>query len=307
MNKIIYNIKNKLFGYSKEAKKLRRPSYDELINYRNFKKKDNNHFALSFGAGRSGQNWLSKIFNSHSNWIGTCERFADYEAFYRYVCYYNLPINKDGFFDLIKLSSKRDMDIYQNSFISSPYLCLGVEELTNKLKPNYIFFNIRNPIQSVESFYKKGWYLNFDNKNKTKSPLIDISESQYRSFSRIIPKDEFLEKWMTLSRIGKITWFWSTMNKLIYDDFNKMQNIDKFFIKLEDINQNFNFYTKLSEKFNFENRMNKNQFYNVLNKTPNNDTYIDYLYKDWNELEKKEFEIIINDIFPYYDKIKTNI
>ena len=32
MNKIIYKIKNKLFGYSKEAKKLRRPSYDELIN-----------------------------------------------------------------------------------------------------------------------------------------------------------------------------------------------------------------------------------------------------------------------------------
>ena len=199
------------------------------------------------------------------------------------------------------------MDIYQNSFISSPYLCLGVEELTNKLKPNYIFFNIRNPIQSVESFYKKGWYLNVDNKNKTKSPLIDISESQYRSFSRIIPNDEFLEKWITLSRIGKITWFWSTMNKLIYDDFNKMQNIDKFFIKLEDINQNFNFYTKLSEKFNFENRMNKTQFYNVLNKTPNNDTYIDYSYKDWNELEKKEFENIINDIFPHYDTIKTSL
>ena len=102
---------------------------------------------------------------------------------------------------------------------------------------------------------------------------------------------------MTLSRIGKITWFWSTMNKLIYDDFNKMQNIEKFFIKLEDINQNFNFYTKLSEKFNFENRMNKNQFYNVLNKTPNNDTSIDYSYKDWNELEKKNSKISLMKYF----------
>ena len=78
--------------------------------------------------------------------------------------------------------------------------------------------------------------LYFDNKNKTKSPLIDISESQYRSFSRIIPNDEFLEKWMTLSRIGKITWFWSTMNKLIYDDLTNQNNetifsksIDKIF------------------------------------------------------------------------------
>ena len=49
--------------------------------------------------------------------------------------------------------------------ISSPYLSFGVEELTRQLKPNYIFFNLRNPIQTVESFLKKGWYLNFNNQN----------------------------------------------------------------------------------------------------------------------------------------------
>ena len=32
-----------------------------------------------------------------------------------------------------------------------------------------------------------------------------------------------------------------------------------------------------------------------------------YLYKDWNDLEKKEFTNVINEIFPYYDSIKTNI
>ena len=31
--------------------------------------------------------------------------------------------------------------------------------------------------------------------------------------------------------------------------------------------------------FNFENKMTKRQFYNVLNKTPNNDTNIEYQYK----------------------------
>ena len=152
MNKIIYKIKNKLFGYSKEAKKLRRPSYDELINYQNFKKKDNNHFALSFGAGRSGQNWFSKIFNSHSNWVGSSERFADYEAFYRYVTYYNLPVQKENFYKLLELSAKRDMALYNNSFITSPYLSFGVKEIVEKLHPDNIFFNIRNPIKTIESF-----------------------------------------------------------------------------------------------------------------------------------------------------------
>ena len=75
LNSIIDKIKNKFFNFSKEAAKIKRPSYEELIKYQNFSKSDNNKLALSFGAGRSGQNWFSKIFNSHLNWIGTCERF----------------------------------------------------------------------------------------------------------------------------------------------------------------------------------------------------------------------------------------
>ena len=306
MNNYIYKVKNTLFAFSKESKKLKRPSYEDLKKYQDFQRKENNYLALSFGSGKSGQNWFSKIFNSHSNWVGTCERFADYEAFYRYVCYYDLPIYKDEFFNLMQLSSKRDMAIHQNSFISSPYLSLGVEELTNKLKPNYIFFNIRNPVNTVEALYNRGWYKYFDNK-KIKSPSIDISITQYKSFSRIIPKGEFLEEWLNLSRIGKLTWFWSTINMAIYDGFNKTKNVDKFFVKLEDVNQNFNVYEKLSERFDFKDIMTKKQFYNVINKAHNNDINKKYEYKDWNDIEKKEFEKIINNVFPYYDKINSNI
>ena len=307
MNNYIYKVKNTLFAFSKESKKLKRPSYEDLKKYQDFQRKENNYLALSFGSGKSGQNWFSKIFNSHSNWVGTCERFADYEAFYRYVCYYDLPIYKDEFFNLMQLSSKRDMAIHQNSFISSPYLSLGVEELTNKLKPNSIFFNIRNPIQTVESLYYKGWYLNITDQKKIDSPMIDFSHSQYRSFSRIIPKGEFLKEWLLLTRIGKITWFWTMMNQTIYNDFYKIQNIDKFYVKLEDINQNYDVYKKLSRKFNFENIMTESQFYNVLNKTSNNDPNLNYVYKNWSKIEKKEFENIINKNFPHYDKIITNI
>ncbi|ETA69717.1 hypothetical protein [Candidatus Pelagibacter ubique] len=307
MNNFFYKIKNRLFNFSIEAKKLRRPTYSELIKYQNFQRKDNNVLTLSFGSGRSGQNWFSKIFNSHPNWVGTCERFADYEAFYRYICYYNLPISKNGFIDLIELSSKRDMAKHQNSFISSPYFSFGIEELTNRLKPNSIFFNIRNPIKTVESLYNKGWYQNLNYQKEINSPLIDITDSQYRSFSRIIPKGEYLKEWLSLSRIGKITWFWSTVNKTIYDKFNNIQNIDKYYVKLEDVNQNYDIYEKLSKKFNFKNKMTERQFYKVLNKAPNNDTNLNHVYKNWNNVEKKEFENIINGIFPHFDNISTNI
>lgn len=308
MKKIIYKAKNNLFKLSQESRKLKRPSFDELIKFRNFKKTKFNKFAISFAGGRSGQNWFSKIFNSHSNWIGSCERFADYEAFYRYVTYYKLPINKDEFYNLIKLNSKRDMSMYQNCLISSPYLSFGIEDIVTKLKPDYIFFNIRNPINTIESLYKKGWYKNFENK-KIISPSIDITEDQYRSFSRIIPKKDFLDKWLSLTRIGKITWFWTTINKKIYNSFNKIKNIDKYYVKLEDADQNYEFYERLSKKFNFKNLMTKKKFLNVVNKAENKgdyDKYI-YLYKEWSKLEKKEFENIISTQFHYYNKIKTNI
>ena len=306
MKNLIYKIKNKIYRISNKAQKIKRPSHQELIDYKNFQRGNNNKFALSFGAGRCGQKWFAEIFNSHKNWIGTCERFSDYEAFYRYISYYKLPISKEGIFKILELASNRDMSLHQNTFISSPFLSFGVEELVKRLNPNYLFFHIRDPIKAVESLYRKGWYLNSYN-FETIDASIDISVSLHRTLSRITPGSEFIKKWTKLTRIGKVTWFWATINKAIYDDFNKIQNVDKFFIKLEDVDQNYNFYERLSNKFNFENKITKREFYNVINKAPNRGPTDKYEYKDWNNLEKKEFENIIDELFPYYNNIKTNI
>ena len=306
MKILTYKIKNKLYKISNEGKKIKRPSYEELKEYKNFTKNENNKFALSFGAGRSGQNWFTKIFNNHSNWIGTCERFVEYETFFRYITYYSLPINKEGIFELFELASKRDMAKYQNTFIASPYLSFGIQELTNRLNPDYLFFHIRDPIKSVESFYKKNWYLETDNFG-VDSPIIDTSLTLHRTLSRIVPKNDHFKEWLKLTRIGKITWFWATINKNIFNEFDKIKNKDKFFVKLEDVDQNYEIYEKLVNKFNFENKMTKNKFYNVINNAPNRELEKKYEYINWSNKEKKEFEYIIKEIFPKYNEIITNL
>ena len=48
MNNLIYIIKNKLFKISKEANKIKRPSYVELIKYQDFNRTDDNKLALGF-------------------------------------------------------------------------------------------------------------------------------------------------------------------------------------------------------------------------------------------------------------------
>ncbi len=309
MNTFVYKIKNKLFRFSKEAKKIIRPSYEELLKYKTYTKGVNNKFILSFGSGRCGQNWFAKIFNSHPNWIGTCERFSNFEAFYRYISFYNLNIDKENFFKLLQLACNRDLAKHQNTLIASPYFAFGVEDLCQKLDPDYLIFNLRNPIKSVESFFIKGWYLDFEmklNKNK-KSPLINVSDNLTRAFSRIVPSEEFYDEWLTLSRVGKITWFWATTNRFIFDSLKKIENIDKFFLKLEDIDQNYSFYENISNKFSFENKMSKKEFYNVINKAPNKGLLNKYEYNSWTDKEKKEYHRMIEKIFPYYDDIKTNI
>lgn len=307
MTNFIYKVKSTLYKYTNEAKKSKRQTFNELTKYENFKKANNNKLFLSFGAGRSGQNWFSKIFNSHSNWVGSTERFNDYESFYRYITYYNLPIYKNNFFKLLELSSNRDMSLYGNSFVASPYLSFGVNEVVNYLKPNVIFFNIRNSIKTIESLHKKGWYLNFEKFLEIKPPMIDITTNQYRTFSRIIPNDEYLDNWKNLSRIGKITWYWCIVNKSIFDNFNEIKHVKKYYIKLEDINQNYEFYEHLSKKFNLIEKLNKNNFLNIINKAPNRGSDEKYHYKNWNEIEKKEYFQIIDRFFPYYDSIKTSI
>ena len=103
------------------------------------------------------------------------------------------------------------MSDYQNSLIASPYISFGLTELLEKLNVDYVFFNIRNPINTVEDFFTKGWYQNSEYLDLD-SPLIDFTESQYHSFSRIIPQDNFKDEWKNLTRIGKISWFWSIIN-----------------------------------------------------------------------------------------------
>lgn len=307
MNNLVYKVKNKLFKISKEARKIGRPSYEELIKYESFQREDDSQFILSFGAGRSGQNWFTKIFNSHPNWIGTCERFADIEAFYRYITYYDLPIDKNSIHKLFVLALKRDTANYKNSLIASPYLSFGIDELNKILDPDYLFFHIRDPIKSVESMYAKGWYKGEYMNKSGGLPTVDIKNDIKKSFSRVIPIGEFAEEWMKLTRIGKITWFWATINKRIYDSFEKIQGKEKLYLRLEDIDQNFEVYKRLADKFDFDEVMNKKNFFDVLNKAPNKGINKKYTYSEWSDQEKREFEDILNRFFNIYDDIRTNI
>ena len=296
MNKIVDKVYLRFYNLTQEGQKLKRLNYNELMKYDDVDYKVNSYKILSFGAGRSGQNWLSKIFNAHNKWIGTNERFNDYEAFYRYIMHYNLPIDKESIYKLLELSIKHDQYKYGNSFIASPYFSFGMKELCDKLKPTDIFYNIREPIPTIESLYLKGFYDSDYIFENNKLPTIDIKTGVYRGMSRILPNDEFLEEWLKLTRIGKVTWFWAYSNNILNKSFQDISLKSKYLLKLEDIS-NYDFYDFLDDKYNFENKLTKKQFNNIVNKTPNKSTGKKYKYKDWTIQEKKEYEYVMDKFY----------
>ena len=63
----------------------------------------------------------------------------------------------------------------------------------------------------------------------------------------------------------------------------------------------------MAQKFTFKEKLKKDKFLKIINKAPNKGSSDKHYYKNWTDLEKKEFSSIINEIFPNYDSIKTNI
>ena len=59
--------------------------------------------------------------------------------------------------------------------------------------------------------------------------------------------------------------------------------------------------------FYLKTKWQKKKFNKVIYKAGNKGEDIIYKYKDWNKLEKKEFDDITEKFFPNYSKIKTTL
>ena len=108
------------------------------------------------------------------------------------------------------------------------------------------------------------------------------------------------------------------LNKYNNKPFNDYLNIIDSLILIQKNNFNvFKSETKLSQlsekiilsaiKYTYMDKIQSDVLRKNLDKSLWNNINDKYEYKNWNNLEKKEFERIITRIFPFYDKIKTNI
>ena len=152
---------------------------------------------VAYSAGRSGSRWMGYVFLAHQNVAGGIHRLSGFEEFYRYVTWYKLPIDLEGYYMGMQDLIDQDWAKSATALYSSPNLAFGIEEISKRFKPNLSFFHIRDPEATINSFFEKGWYqdpLLKKDLHLVNGPQPLSSDFFDHSFGRMMPNDDYYEE-----------------------------------------------------------------------------------------------------------------
>jgi len=262
---------------------------------------------LGFGTGRCAMRWMNKIFIFHDNCNGGCERLRDFESFIRFVDWNKLPIDLSGIYKMLQNSIQTDWKTAGISFLSSPYFSFSINSLVDRLRPDVLFHNLRQPEKVINSMYLKGWYGGehfWDNKDMAPGLQPYTIDFIHRALGHILPKAEEWEEWLSWTQIGRIAWFYQTTNNAIYNAFREIQGVEKWTIKLEDFDQNYEYYLLLAETFGLKPVLTPEVFYSLKGKMKNRGVKRRSV-DDWSRREKNDFETVMARFPDVYSLVKT--
>lgn len=266
----------------------------------------NKKLVLGFGAGRCGMRWFKSLVSAHRNAIGYHERFSLPEAFYRYCQWHGLPVDHEAFYRLLEEFLEKNLSQKDIVFVSSPWFTSPEGEVIQRLKPNQVIFFLRNAEESVNSFYCKGWYKDEPiRSDPEKCPGLQPSLAEYphRSFSRVTPSNGQCPEWSSLTRTGKIAWYWGESNKRIYQMLKKI-NIEPWIVKLEDIQGDYEYFCRIARAMGLSKNISERRYKKISSRDRNKGKVIRTI-QDWTKQEKNEFEKIILPFESIYQDLKT--
>lgn len=258
---------------------------------------------FSFACGRSGQRWITKVFQLYDNCRGYCERFQADESFFRYVTYHGLPIDISGYFAIVEKSLHYDWSMADISVIASPYHCFGVSALLERFTPEVALANFRRADRVVASYLHKGFlgtvplYSDF-----SKVPGSQPGADLHHYFGRVTPSGEDFLPWSKLTAVGRISWFLTEAAKAIHADVAASSTPLRFMMRLEDLDDNYDAYQALAERFGLREKLSREMFL-ASKGSMGNISSKKRTYKDWTGQEKKEFEKIIGPYIEIYESL----
>ena len=244
------------------------------------------------GVGRSGTHFLAELFNQsssinayHLDDVGN----AVGDSFLMYAKWNGLPMDLQPFYSsrdyLIHLADKENVRFIE----SNPYLPFSVKDLADYYPRSKFCIVIRDPRKVVLSHYNKGWYENF-NPNRvdmSRFPFYDYRlEKANHFFGRIFPHEQSaFEEWKALTRVGKISWMWQTINNNIKTSLEGVSSRRFIIVNIDSFD--YDKYIELSKFLSLSNTVSKKDFENLRNIKPGKTSV--RKFEGWGEKEEDEF------------------
>ncbi|BAQ62677.1 hypothetical protein GM3708_3083 [Geminocystis sp. NIES-3708] len=256
-----------------------------------------NNVGFAIGTGRCGTNFLAKLLELEPQVKSTHERNALNETFHRYCKWYNLPVDHEGFLNTKQNEIFEDLKKNSYSFEASAFLSVSVKELYERFGAKFILL-VRSPEKVINSYLVKGWYEDqFLQKNHNLALGYQKNKSFHHFLGRPAPIGEKFMQWQTMTRVGKLAWYWNELNSRV---INLFEQIPQEYWKIQTLEEfNYQSYIEIANFFGFQPEVTLKQFENLTNKKPNGFTEVPTIV-NWTDQEKIEFEQEVQSMAKYF-------
>ncbi len=264
--------------------------------YKNNQIIDNVGFAI--GTGRCGTNFLAKLLELEPHLKSTHERNPLNETFHRYCKWYDLPVDNEGFLQSKETEILKDLEKKDYSFEASAFLSVSIKELYERFGAKFLLL-VRSPEKVINSYLVKGWYQDrFIQANHDLALGYQKNKSFHHFLGRPAPTGSKLNQWQTMTRVGKLAWYWNELNFRVIHLF---EQIPKEYCKVQKLEEfDYQSYIDITNFFGFDPHVTVKQFESLTNKKPNSFTEVPTI-EDWTDQEKMEFEQEIKPMAKYFD------
>lgn len=250
-------------------------------------RREGNRPAVGFavGTGRCGTKFIAQAMAGIHGVDAHHEINPLNETFHRYCQWYGLPVDDQGFLHCKagEIARARTSDLF---FEASAYLSLSIHALAHRFDAKFVLM-VRDPVRVVNSYLRKGWYL--------EPPIIgdpDLAAGyqptpQFHHFlGRLMPRGAALGRWAGLTRVGKLAWYWRTLNEAVVTQFETLPT-DRWRIqRLETLD--YPAFADLCHFLGANAVMPKAAFEAIADERPNHFTDLPQR-SQWSDVENQEF------------------
>lgn len=251
---------------------------------------------FAVGTGRCGTKFLAEAYGAAPSIASHHERHPVNDTFHRYCRWNRIDVDETGFLETKRAGIAADLADHAYSFEASAFLSLSLDVLCHRLGARVVAM-VRRPDKVVTSYFNKGWYANaawLDDPERPPS-MQDVAHAHH-FLGRTLPRGREFERWSGLTRIGKIAWFWNTLNRELVRQADGLGEA-VLFQKLETLD--YEGFRRITNHLGAPQEVSEASYRAIRSRKPNASTPA-YTCDRWTARERAEFEYEVAEMAAHF-------